>query len=391
VLTSGRVSVVTKALLVGSILGVSTGIGCTLDASLKHRCETSADCLAGRVCVRSVCQDPSSDAPRPNYMFVTSHKFPPRFQPLGVADQKCNDAAADAGLPGDYRAWLSTSAIYARDRLAGARGWVRPDGAPFADTVDDITSGRILTPPLLDEQGHEVLGTPEMPEKIPTGTNAFGLVNPGINCHDWANDEVSTASGGYTVGTTVLWTDGDGVNCGAPTRIYCFGVDQAFALTPATPSGKRAFLSAAFTVSGGVAAIDAHCAADAASAGLSGTFLALVATTMQSAASRFDDSPGATWIRLDGVPLNSAGSDLFDGLLQAPLNLTIDGQYVANEAVVTGAAGPRALASGTNENCADWLDPFALTTVGTPSRVDSWFSGNGMACNYPARVYCLEH
>src|SRR5206468_3194505 len=76
--------------------------------------------------------------PHPNYAFVTSQRVPTRFQPLEVADSRCNDAAAAAGLPGEYRAWLSTAAHYARDRLAGARGWIRTDGAPFADTVDDL-------------------------------------------------------------------------------------------------------------------------------------------------------------------------------------------------------------------------------------------------------------
>ncbi len=33
-------------------------------------------------------------------------------------------------LPGTYRAWLSTSSVNAIDRVAGARGWIRVDGAP---------------------------------------------------------------------------------------------------------------------------------------------------------------------------------------------------------------------------------------------------------------------
>lgn len=41
------------------------------------------------------------------------------------------------GTPGSrFVAWRSTGAIAARDRLAGARGWVRPDGLALADTVE---------------------------------------------------------------------------------------------------------------------------------------------------------------------------------------------------------------------------------------------------------------
>jgi hypothetical protein len=370
------------------------GVGCKLDTSLKHRCETAADCLAGRVCVRSVCEASSGDGPHPNYMFVTSRKYPTRFQPLEVADGRCNEAAEDAGLPGNYRAWLSTSAVYARDRLAGARGWVRTDGQPFADTVDDIAGGRILTPPLLDEKGHEVVSSAsDMPEAVPTGTNAFGLVDPGLNCREWANDEMSATTIGYTVGTTALWTAALNMNCGPPMRLYCFGVDQAFALAPGVPSGRRAFLSEkSFMPASGIAGADAVCAAEAGGAGLAGTFLALLATTDASAASRFDDAPGANWLRMDGVAIGAAGVGPFSGaLLNAPLNLTLAGEYIANEAVVTGAERPRDPSINSNASCANWVDGLANANIGSPSRVDRWFFDGGVSCSYPGRVYCFEH
>src|SRR5436190_591044 len=71
--------------------------------------------------------------PPPNYMFVTSGTHQPPFGTLAAADNACNAAATAAGLPGTYRAWLSTSSVDAIDRIAGARGWIRPDGVPFAD------------------------------------------------------------------------------------------------------------------------------------------------------------------------------------------------------------------------------------------------------------------
>src|SRR5215510_6780649 len=74
-----------------------------------------------------------------NLVFVTSqHVIAGQLGSLAAADAVCNESAANAGLPGVYVAWLSTSATNAIDRLAGARGWVRPDGRPFADTSADI-------------------------------------------------------------------------------------------------------------------------------------------------------------------------------------------------------------------------------------------------------------
>jgi hypothetical protein len=89
-----------------------------------------------------------------NLVFVTSqHVIAGQLGSLAAADARCNDAAGGAGLPGHYVAWLSTSKTSAIDRLAGARGWVRPDGRPFADTPADIAAGRIWYPASIDENG----------------------------------------------------------------------------------------------------------------------------------------------------------------------------------------------------------------------------------------------
>src|SRR5689334_8488860 len=61
-----------------------------------------------------------------NYMFLTSFSFPSRaFGGVAAGDAKCAELAAAAGLPGTYRAFLSTAAESAKTRLAGARGWIR--------------------------------------------------------------------------------------------------------------------------------------------------------------------------------------------------------------------------------------------------------------------------
>lgn len=95
-----------------------------------------------------------SEAPKPNIAFVTSTTYNGDLGGLAGADQKCQALAEAAGLPANvYKAWLSTSNENAKDRLGSARGWVRKDGKPFADTVADIVSGKIFHPLRIDENG----------------------------------------------------------------------------------------------------------------------------------------------------------------------------------------------------------------------------------------------
>jgi len=78
---------------------------------------------------------------------------------LAGADSACQARASAASLTGTYRAWLSTSGtggVNAIARLGTGRGWVRPDGKPFADTTNDISNGHIFCPPRLDEFGHDL-------------------------------------------------------------------------------------------------------------------------------------------------------------------------------------------------------------------------------------------
>jgi len=371
---------------VGVIALLAIG-GCTLDLSLKHRCETSSDCTTDRVCIRNVCE---AAVPGPNYMFVTSQKFPPRFKPLDDADRKCNDAAMAGGLPGRFRAWLSTAEFAARERLAGARGWVRQDGSAFADTVDDLVAGKIFNPPLLDEFGHEVRSGDT--DFVATGTDATGFNIPGNTCNEWANDQAGTVSYGSTEGTTVLWTNYSSSNCGAPMRIYCFGVDQNFPVAPAETVGKRAFvLNAAFVPVGGRDAADMACAKEATAAGLTGEFLALLPKDDEWAAFRFSD-PSVQWVRLDGVPINAVGSDPLAGeVLVSPLNVTSKKRYLGAEAVFTGAMSP--LDFPADSSCKNWTDATANAEVGTLGIVTSaWFGGMQANCaSPPAHLYCLEH
>jgi hypothetical protein len=247
-------------------------------------------------------QDVRTDAPvvrdSPwNYMFVTSMTFMPDFGSLEAADNACDSIAASAGLPGRYRAWLSTSTVDARDRLADTRGWVRVDGAPFADRPADIATGYIFNAPYVDELGR-ALPVDTGQTAVMTGTFRGGIKDLFGHCQDWKGSSGSYQAGTYAA-TTRIWTEHTSVRCSQPSRLYCFGIDKRVSLIPPPVSQRRAFLSnSSFALGGGLAAADALCARDAVVAGLPPNFKALLPTSQASAASRFPglylDRLGAT-------------------------------------------------------------------------------------------------
>jgi hypothetical protein len=132
----------------------------------------------------------------PNIVFVTSVAYDGNLGGLAGADQKCQALAEAAGLPANtYRAWLSTPSVNAVSRLGAARGWVRVDGKPFADTKADIQAGRLFHPIRVDESGNYD-DTP-WGSNVWTGTGSDGaLVWSGYTCNGWT-DSSADANGVY--------------------------------------------------------------------------------------------------------------------------------------------------------------------------------------------------
>src|SRR5215211_2458302 len=118
-----------------------------------------------------------------NVVFLTSSQVAPgALGGLTGADDLCAQMALSGGLDGRYVAWLSTPTEHAIDRLAGARGWVRRDGLPFADTTSDIAAGKIFYPPSLDEAGTETYA------RVATGTDGMGhTLGFMTDCGEWTN------------------------------------------------------------------------------------------------------------------------------------------------------------------------------------------------------------
>jgi hypothetical protein len=136
---------------------------------------------------------------------------------LGQADEHCRTDAMAAGLPGTFRAMLSSSRGAAATRFDPmGLPWRRVDGPRIADTVDDFFQLNWKQVALRDAKG-----------RVPTdfyvdfgGASRLAMLgSPTIHCDNWTG-----RSGG--VDAVLLTRDGDvrsNFVCGVATPILCLG------------------------------------------------------------------------------------------------------------------------------------------------------------------------
>ncbi len=339
--------------------------------------------------------DAGSDASNPlshNLVFITSSKVQPGLLgSLEGADSYCNERAKAAKLGGTYKAWLSSSSVDAKDRLGNARGWVRIDGKPVADRVSDLTSGVLWYPISVDELGFSYSGsvlaralTATLDQGTRYAQNSF--------CGDWTDiGSNQTALVGNATFATYGWTSNSSVGCNEAVQLYCFGVDKTTALTPTKLSGPIAFLSTNWSTNGGIAGADARCQNDATSAGLSGTFKALIATTSASAASRFNQT-GDVWVMVDGLPIATSRAAMFADNFERPITVQANGAYI-NGSTWNGAFKPNVVGAA-DQTCENWSSvlPSSHGVSSTGSAIgDKTFGAGNTQCDWPYfRLICLQ-
>ena len=119
---------------------------------------------------------------------------------LEGADAHCAALAEEAGAPsGDWRAYLSTSAEDARDRI-GSGPWVNAAGDTVAEGVEALHDGApgLTKETALDETGAVVNGRGDEPNRhdILTGSDADGRLSGGA-CADWTSGGDGSAMVGH--------------------------------------------------------------------------------------------------------------------------------------------------------------------------------------------------
>jgi hypothetical protein len=327
---------------------------------------------------------------RPNIVFVSTMFTTGGFGGLSAADAFCANDAAAAGLPGTFVAFLSTSTVDARSRLAGSRGWVTPDGTPIADTVESMLDGnRVFNPADQFADGTRSAGI-----SLWTGSSQAGRF--AVACADWTTSAVSV-SGNSSYLRSALISDGSTISCNANHRIRCFEVGHSAVVTPTVSAGRYVFVSATGRTSAlGVAAMDNACNLEAQGAGLPGTYRVGVSTSTTPVSMRFTiDS--RDWIRPDGTVI-AGPTELFLGtnVLRSFAHQRADGTYVGPiGSVWTGiATGETPMsAPSTTTTCLDW-SAFASGggAAGTPTTADgaNLWSGSGASCNNGYNFLCLQ-
>ncbi len=280
----------------------------------------------------------------------------------------------------------------ARSRLGVARGWIRTDGRPFADTAAALAvPTQIFYPLRRDEFGNDLT----MPTYVATGTRDTDT-SPGSTCVDYTRSDDFIDVGEATAGAS-SWTFAATLSsCGSGFRLYCFGTLLSAPLLINRASGRPAFVTQAyFTPGGGVADADALCHSEALAAGLPGVYLALLATSTNSAASRFDTT-GAPWVRTDGVAVANTAADLFSGLGNplAGIDTRADGMsHSSYERFWFGSPDPSAPAR-VSDSCQHWTgsDPGMLAETGSPERSSAAFFNTTdyvAFCNQGRPLICL--
>lgn len=187
---------------------------------LGAQCSDQIDQLFDALCD----QDPTREGCS-SLVFVTSTTHDGDLGGLAGADQICMDRASDAGmLDRTFRAWLSTTTVDAKDRLAEPRGqgWVRTDGALVATSIADLTDSSIANPIRFDESGSDV-GS----RLVRTGTKADGTLHSANTCLDYTTGSSAVSDrGGRTSDTNQWWTIVYGGACHHLRPLYCFEVPR---------------------------------------------------------------------------------------------------------------------------------------------------------------------
>ena len=149
-------------------------------------------------------------------IFVTSTAQTAALGGIAGEDALCAMQADEAGLEGNFKAWLSTISSSVADRLSHDGGpFVRVDGAIVANGWADLVDGALLASISLDAMGEPQAGDTW------TGTLATGASYPNGDCAGFTSGSVGSALCGSITSTTSTWTENIVPACSSRLHLYC--------------------------------------------------------------------------------------------------------------------------------------------------------------------------
>ncbi len=161
-------------------------------------------------------------------VFVTSTLYDGNMGGLAGADAKCQERAVAAGLPGNYKAWLSDANASPATRFAqSAAPYKLVDGTViannWADLIDGNLASRINKTELNGPVPQGTVGCPAGNPTVWTATNANGtLSNAGATCSNWTSTGGRSLWGSTTVSDAGWTASCSGRSCARTAPIYCF-------------------------------------------------------------------------------------------------------------------------------------------------------------------------
>ncbi len=165
-------------------------------------------------------------------VFVTSTTTNGNMGGLAGGDAICDAQASAASLGGTWVAWLSTSTVDAKDRLAPGSGpFVRAAGTPgtIANDIADLTDSSLAIEILNDENGNVV------DTDVYTGTLSDGTA-ASVTCNEWT-DGAGSVIFGHSNRSNGAWTERFQFSCNPQRHIFCFEVSTPAPVPAASPVG----------------------------------------------------------------------------------------------------------------------------------------------------------
>ncbi len=158
--------------------------------------------------------------------FASSIPFTGALGGIAGGDQKCTMFATNAGLGGQWMAWLSTGNSNARDRIPDVK-YKRVDGVMIAMNKADLVDGTIDNTLNVDEHGVVVRAHIPPNHYAWTGTHENGLwTGSGTDCNGWTSASSAVLGQQGHVHTTNAWSATFPATCdhsdSAGGLLYCF-------------------------------------------------------------------------------------------------------------------------------------------------------------------------
>ncbi len=181
-----------------------------------NSCAASQECIDG--CV------PAAD----RIVFVSSMTIEvPDLGSAAAADEHCTLLAAEAGLEGEFRAWVGDAQTSPATGFGKAGGkWVLLDQKLVATSWTDLTDGTLHNPINVNEHG-QAASTSVLCGEPPTVLTYTGVEFDGttaeLNCDEWSNSSATTFVGDAGQLGDGNWTRSPcELECNVKLPIYCF-------------------------------------------------------------------------------------------------------------------------------------------------------------------------